>query len=261
MARDATVLILDFDGYEDMIGQSADLEDPGHFVIGTQAPQRDWSDLVYQFGEAAFGQNTPRDFLERARNGFEDLGFEAPSMYLENPEKTSRDGVKRIGDAVFPGYGFADETDDDPLEAFDTTLIGTLAAPESVVRPEHPAVHTPAEYLDVFRDVVADYDPDEYAVFIGAFSPEGNYGIMNEGAIHRVGDTIVPADAFKSSTSIGGVQQANQFFYGTSIVPRSILSTDALELVDGERDSIEPDDTDQDEATLDDFDGDQGADA
>lgn len=262
MADQATVRLVDFDGFENMIEQTTELEDPAHFVIGTQAPVRDWSELVEQFLDLAFGSNIPRDLLDRARSGFPESDFEAPSMYLENPEKTSIGGVNRIGDAAFPGYAFGDETDDDPLETFDTTLIGTLNAPESVVRPEHPAVHTPAEYIDVFRDVVDEYDPAEYAVFVGAFAPAGDYSIMNEGAIHRVGDTIVPADAFKNQVGIDGVGKANQFFYGTTIVPRSILSTDALELVDGERDEIEHDDSiHQDEATLDDFDGEKGVDA
>lgn len=239
------VRLLDFDGYENLVREYAEITDETpYFVVGTSAPRRDFGDLLADYA-AMVGDHA---LLEHARGEYEhEDELDSPSMYLDRVSLESSDGVIRIGDVGFPDYGFVDDVDAQALEqAVDRTLLGASAFPESAVRPEHPAVLSTSAYLETVADLREQYDPDEYAVAVGAFAPVGNYSISNEGGVHRIGDTIFPAYAFSNRSGIASIQKAGTVFYGTTIVPREYLSEDALALIDGDVDEINaPDAGDQ----------------
>lgn len=259
MSSSKTVRILDFEGYREIIEQVRDFENDPHFVIGTQAPERDFADMVDEWVHLV-GSSGVRDFaidsdpstelLDDDRNPIDvdvpdHVTDETPSHYLDEPEIGADDGVKRIGDAAFPAYGFADQGSTDELEQADRTLIGTTIYPGDAVRSAHPGVLTVADMLDTVDALFDEYDADEYAIMIGAFSPKDSYRIMSEGPVQRTADVIFPSDAFTSTDSIDSVGAGNPALYGTVIVERDALSEDAKALVDGDVDEIGPDEADE----------------
>jgi len=240
MSDSTTVRLVDFDGYESMIDDTTQAydDDRTYFVVGTHAPERDFSEMLTEYLELAFGSRTPHDLLERARNGLEDTDLETPSHYHDDPEIDDDGLVKRLGDVAYPVASFDDDVDSDVFPGVDTTLLGTIMLPEHAVDPAHPNVFSPAEYIDVFRDVVDEYDPGEHVVYTGAFAPAGSWSIKADHGVFRVGDSLYNADAFANSTGTSSVNKAQTMFYGTTVVPRTLMSKEALEVVDGERDEV-----------------------
>lgn len=221
--EEGVVRALDWDGYWELVEGVNQLDEEFGFVFGTVASTRDWDDLE------------------------EEAGFtgEEPWAFLDEATQFARAGDrKQYGDYAYPAYGFADDTTEDDLDRAGKELAGLHAFPASVLNMHHPQVHTVEDTLVTIQELEAEYG-DDHVLLTGAFSPEGNYQITDCGGFHRVSETWFPSRVFQSS-GIAGVQKAKQSFAGTLIMHRDDLASDLLALVNGERDSIGPDEMEAD---------------
>lgn len=245
----ADTRLLDFDGYLDMIEKARDAYDDededAHFVIGTHAPRRDWGDMVHDFAQIN-GLHGLRQLAEDPDQALDEHAVDDPSMWHDRPELRSTQGGKFIGDAGFPRAGFADPDTTDDVEHADRTLITTTMYPERAVSPSHPHVLDVDGFKAAARAVLEQYDPGEHAVFVGAFAPNGSFSIQNDGPIHRTGDAAYPANAFANTTGIGSLNSGNTSYYGTIVIAREHLSSDAIDMLEtDDPEPIEPDQGDQ----------------
>lgn len=241
MSHEPTVRVLDFDGFENLVEDLViDTEDAYRLLVGTPAPARDWSDLLDEYAMLA-GEHALRSYTRDGPDApsATELDDESPAEYLDLPEKRVDDGVKRYGDVGFPAWGFDDPTSTDDLDGADPTLAGTIIVDEDHVRTSHPAVLSPTSYLETVRDL-RDEHGDDAIVMVGTFAPRDRYSIQVDGGVLRAGSMIYPAEAFHASDHTAGINKAYTSIRGTMIFDRDDLSSDVVELADGDRDEVEP---------------------
>lgn len=204
------------EGFADDIQALDDDRDDYRVVIGDIAPCKSTTDL-------------------RERLEFEDafvVGTDTPEPTTEAVE----DGhCARYVDYQYPDFAFdADLTETNPLDTADAQFAGTHFFPTERLDTSHHRVLEFGEFYDVFQRVIDTVDdPTEYAAMTGYFNPAGGeWSIISEGAFFRLHSVAFPR-GISPDDDATLLRKANMAFSGLLIVPRDVLSEQALDVVEG----------------------------
>lgn len=234
-----TLRAIDFDGYLDIVDQLVTdvFTEPHYWVTGTLAPTRDWEDLIDVI-DGVVGLRTftrPEEDWEDW-NPYEDL----PDRFHAEIPMDVNDGVKQFANWKYPSWAFVDEESTEDIERADAQLAGVAAFPEDAVRTEDHRVLSPAEYMERI-EALQDHYGDEYILMTGVFSPPGGgFSIQDSESVHRIGMNTFPAGVFANS-GISSIKSAKTTLGGALILRRDDVTSDVLDIVDGEAEEVGPD--------------------
>lgn len=232
-----------FEQYRETITEIPDHFDDPRFVIGTHAPRRNWGDMVHEHAQID-GLHSLRQLAEDPQADHD----HTPHAYHDEPSLVAKHAGKWIGDVAYPRVGFADPDTTTDLESADRSLIATTFFDAEHVDTSSPHVLDVDEYADVADDVLEQYDPDDHAVFTGAFAPQDSYSFSVDGPFMRAADAVYPASAFTHSTGLSSLNAGKTSLYGSIVIPREHLSSDALDILSGELDEITATQDDEDDS-------------
>lgn len=212
MTEEATVRVLDFDQYRDLLrdfDEHAFDDDSVRWIVGEPAARRDFDDLREEH----------------------DLTGERPASYVDDPTlEVSRH--KQYGDFGFPTDAFVDSETTSDLKAADPQLVGLYGFPKSAVNELNHRVLTTSDLLEHVGTLEAEYG-DDHVLMVGAWSPVGRYQVLNDGdrGVARIGETVFPSNAVAGS-GLDGLEKGSSTLAGTLVLERSDLTQDVISLVD-----------------------------
>lgn len=198
------VRVYDWEAFREDIRELADApEERYHFIVGEVAPKREFAEMVEEF--EAFD--------------------EEPHSCVDDPS-LERDGeLIRYGDYIVPADGINAHYADDVV--VHKSLAGLHAGAESVLKTEHPNVHSDAQIIRWTHDLEDDLGSD-VVLLSGAFQPDGTYQITNDGPECRIGATRFQASVFSEGSIQAGPGKLSQYLAGTLVLPRAQVTDDVL---------------------------------
>lgn len=148
-------------------------------------------------------------------------------------------GWIRFSDFLYPSEAFNDPENahTDLKERADTTLFGTLFAPLDHVDPHAHAsrgrVYVPGEFSTHVTGLSNEH-PDSI-IISGRFHPPGDYELSAPHSDHAdayaIGELSIPATVIPGE-DIRGLMACNPTLFGSLIIPRDLMTEDALEVAD-----------------------------
>lgn len=155
--------------------------------------------------------------------------------------KDSDEMVLRVGPFAYVYELFSDADRSALSEAsFKFSTCGFV--PETMVSEDSAAVMTHEEFRAAVEAEIAEFD--DPAVISGTFSPGGSYQLSGNGANdkpRRIASMAYPEDAFTAPGTMP-LKKLGMSLLGTVIVERNVLSDEANEVINGERESIDLED-------------------